>query len=150
MSQRIREFEVKLNESISVHVKGSEIEADTVLLVAPSAKNRREAFNMKQMFTRAITSIQQTASQEQISSAKAKSAEDNKGPSGEEILMMILASDQNFDLFNDEFCKLLCNGCATIHGEPMNKHLYDKLDLDDAEKLLSEYLEHFLMKSLLQ
>jgi hypothetical protein len=152
MAHRIKEFEVTLEDAIEVHVKGQPVEGTTVLLIAPSAKNRKEAFNMKQIFTRAITSMQKNASQEELSSAKARKAEatDDKGPSGEEILMMILASDQDFDMFNEQFRKLLCHGCATICGEPLNDHLYGKLSLDDAEKILAEYLEHFLMKSLLQ
>lgn len=147
---RTVEFDVELQEPLTVSVAGQQVEANVVLLKAPSAKNRRPAFGMKQIVLRAIKEQQSMASTADMEKARSQAEKDDSDPTGSEIIMLVMASNENFDLFNDQFKEIICNGCAEISGVAMTAHLYDKLCLDDAEKLLSEYLEHFLMKSLLQ
>lgn len=146
----IREFEVVISDPIKIHHKGIEVEVDTILLKAPSAKNRKEAFNMKQLFSRAIMSQQKNNSE--LIQAQQEQTPNNDAQDelkGKDIMMMLMSSDIDFNLFNDQFQKLLANGCGKANGEDINTTIYEKLSLEDAELILMEYLEHFLVKSLL-
>lgn len=151
MNRRVKEFDVTLEEPIELHKGGDVTEALTVLIKSPSAKHRNHAHALKQMFTRAMMKQQDSLSDEQKKAAE-KRAEKTKDEdiSAQEIVMMMLASDEDFNLFNDTFRKLVTSGCAELEGENFTTFHYDQLSLDDSEKLLGEYMKHFLVASLLQ
>lgn len=149
--QRLKELDLDLMDSIVTHAKGQESEVDQITIVAPSAKNRKHAFELKQSFARAMMAQQEKATEAQkAAAAKQTQNSDDSDISSSEIVMMMLASDENFDRFNETFKSLLLAGCAKVGEDKMTAFHYDQLSIDDAENILGEYLKHFLLASLLQ
>ena len=151
---RLVQFEVELSDPIEkVAVNGAEVEGRTVLLTAPSAKHRKFATPLKQMFKRAIMEQQQSFSAEQIAAAKdeqkTESEEDQK-IDGESFIMILESTSADMCEAYDRFCSLLCGddkveGCGSIEGTKLTQYLFDKLSMKDMEKLLGEYFANFLM-----
>lgn len=151
-SPRVKEIDFELEDPILHHKKGESSEITSILIKSPTAKQRKDAFALKQMFTRAMMKQQDNLSAEQIKAATERQKTEQKDVEIEpkEIVMMMLASSENFETFNETFKSLLVSGAAEIDGEKFTQFHYDQLSLDDAERLLGEYLKVFLVSSLLQ
>lgn len=149
---RLKELDLDLMDPITTHSKGQEAEVEQITILAPSAKNRKQAFELKQSFARAMMAQQNNLSESQKETAakQADKSDNDDDISSSEIVMMMLASDENFDRFNETFKSLLLAGCAKIGDDKMTQFHYDQLSIDDAENILGEYLKHFLLASLLQ
>ena len=147
MSNDICEIEAILDQELEFHSHGQIVRSNKVLLKAPSAKNRKSAFTMKQMFMRAVMSQQEMAAK----NSQVLQEENKKDAKvqASDIISLVMASNECFDHFNEQFKDMLCAGCGSIEGEKFTKPMYDELSLDDAEKLLGEYIQAFLMKSLI-
>lgn len=148
---RVKEFDVTLEEPIVTHIGGEETEVCSILIKSPSTKQRKHAFTLKQEFMRAMMQQQESLSDEAKKAAEEKAKKEKDADiSSQEIIFMVMASDVDFDKFNETFRHLITSGCAEISGDKFTTFHYDQLSLDDAENILGEYMKHFLVASLLQ
>jgi riboflavin biosynthesis pyrimidine reductase len=150
MSNDTDVFEVKLSGPIMVATKEDGlIECDTILLKAPSSKNRREASKIKRLCSKAVMAY---GGNSQTESTEKKESRDVE-ITGVEVVNMLAGSaiddDDLLERLYELFIILLVNGCGEVAGQRMTGGLVDKISYEDLEKVFGEYVKYFLLKSLL-
>ena len=144
------EFEMDITP-VTVGIAGEMQEASKVILKAPGGQNRRDAITLKNAVTKAMFHAQDLF-KSKIEDAKeepAKPKEDETEEGGGDALLMTLyASDADIDNLYVSFSKMLANGCGSIVGENregnLDVEIFDKIYFEDQERMLGEYLNHFL------
>lgn len=138
------EFEFELTKPIEYHHSGNLETGRLLILKAPSQRNAKERTKLQQGFFRAITSVQNTGGDD-------KKATDNVEIKGSDIVAIMLSSSVDMVAFLEDFRRLLTSGVCLIEGrETLTAALYDKLDPDDVDSILGEYLGNFILSSRLK
>ena len=118
--------------------------AKHILLIAPSSRFLRDCAHLKQAFFRAMPKgdeIPEAPTAEKKESAKIK---------GEDILMVMAASDVDLGEVYDTIRNLFVKGCAKIDSDiPMNVELMKKVSMEDMEGMAGAFLENFILRSAL-
>ena len=137
-----REVEVELAYPIEIaDGEGGTVEASAVVLKAPTAKSRKHCAYLKQQFLIALPKGQK----------KTEGAGDEEDPNHEDVVHL-LGSSKDVDLAAvlEISKKLFTEGFAFIEGKRMTSAIYDDLSMDDAERLLGEYMLGFILGSVLE
>lgn len=139
------EFDFQLSKGFSYSHQGDQTEASFVRLTAPTSRHSRECAALKQAFFRAQNSFQG-----QVESSGAEAPDEEIA--GHEVILMIAASTA-VDLPDvlDVARKLFSSGIAMVDGETkLTGGLMDRMDQDDFELMLGEYLVNFTLASSLE
>ncbi len=139
------EFDFKLNQPLKYTAEGQNAETMSLILIAPSQKDGRLASKLKQGFMRAVKSLQKDNVQQ------SQTAETSTSKiSASEIVMMLYMSDVDVDEYKEIFNELILNGnCQLDSKQKLTRPLYEKLPTEETDRMLGEYLENFMMSSLL-
>ncbi len=140
-------FDFTLTHSIEYSTNGDSREGRVISCTAPTSKQQRFRMELKQGFMRAITSLNSGDSEPQ----KIDDGSGSKEPTGTEILMGLYSSDIDMPEFMETFKKLACSGVCKIEGEEdLKEGTFDRMDPEDAENLLGDYLVNFILSSALK
>jgi hypothetical protein len=142
------EFDFSLSDKIIYHSGSSaECTCDTLSLRAPSNKDRKRIFKVQQMFLQATKSmISMSKDQGNIPDPSDANADLDAGM----IVSVIMMSGVDFGDFTDAVCNLLYKNCYLDDDTKLNEALFDKISLDDAQRLVGEYVANFLLPSWMQ
>ncbi|MCK5292964.1 MAG: hypothetical protein KAR39_13220 [Thermoplasmata archaeon] len=133
------DFAYDLKTPIDYHSGSENKEAVSVILSAPSNKQRRAAARLKQFFFQAINDLKTDDQQ---------ASDDSKKPKGSEIVALLMMSNIDANDVHDAFKDIAISGCAMLDGAvSMNDSLYEKMSFEDTEEMLGEYLVNFLIPS---
>jgi len=141
-SKLVREVQYVLEVPFSYAHKGQPVDARFVLLLAPTARNSREAATLKQAFFRAAGGQESEAAEQKG---------DVRIPTGSEV-MVALAMSKDVDLPEvlEVAKKLLTSGVAMIDGEEkLTGPVLDKVSDEDFQAMVGEYLVAFCLASVL-
>lgn len=145
MSEIKTSFEYILSSPIKYSDGGEFIEADLLVLYAPSMKEMRFAAKLKQHFYAALESNQQTNEQ--------RTNEASLKPEADEInadmLMFLLEKGgSNLEEVYTCFSLLLCTKACKIDDKvDMKKSILETIPFVEIEEILGRYLDSFLLKS---
>ena len=115
----------------------------SVANMAPTQRQAKERTKLQQGFFRAITSVQ--------NSGDDKKPAENVEIKGSDIVAIMLSSSVDMVAFLEDFRRMMISGVCKIEGrEVLTSALYDKLDPDDIDSLLGEYLGNFILSSRLK
>ena len=135
----MNDFAYELKTPISYHAGSDNKEAESVILSAPSNKQRRPAARLKQFFFQAIKDLK---AEDQAAN------DDGKKPKGSDIVALLMMSDVDANAVHDAFKDIATSGCAMLDGAvSINDSLYEKMSFEDTEEMLGEYLVNFLIPS---
>ena len=135
-----------LLEEISYHHKGESKKSNKLIFRAPSYSNRKDCWKIKQQFVTVLTGLDTgpKVTEEEEEEEKPK-------PKKSDYFNIFLISEKvEIEKVMDCFENLICNGCAYIDDiEPLRKTHYEKIGLEDQENMMGEYLNHFLLSSMM-
>ena len=152
----------RLSKPITYSHNGETVEAQSLVLSAPTAKSRNEAAFLKQFMNRSIREMQAslTDAQREEAIAKAESKKSEIGESatemtGDEIMQMVsMYSPDDINVAHENFKAMITSKpakdsqlCMVDGAEAMTVPLYEQLLFGDIERLLGEYLARFLVSS---
>lgn len=137
------EYKYSLTTPIKYAVKGEEVTAEFITLLAPTAKQLTECARLRQFFFRALP---------QGEEKKEENGSDDKAEDINAVeIMAIISMSKDVDLdkvlvtARDLFT---AGGAALVDGETkLTKPLFDALSLDDVMSLVGEYLRNFVVAS---
>jgi len=141
------EFDFTLEQPIEYSVGGEMRQGSLLVLKAPSNKVRNQRTVLKEAFMLALADIQASAqaateSKEQGSISEADFAE---------YVMHILYSSKSVRMVEmiEQFKLLLCSqGICKVENEAdFTSVLFDRMDADDADRLMGAYLANFILAS---
>ena len=167
---RINELEVKFLDPFEMAVSGIQKEVTSILLKAPSYRNRKDAGQLQRIVSRAMedTSMRVAARMAQMNpkaldalkdAGEEYAKEKASAPSGEEdIAIQIIGAldtcddkdDTILDRAFNAFQRLLESGCGSIEGQPMKDGVWEAMSYDDLRKVMGEYCATFLSISRIQ
>lgn len=137
------EFEFKLSKPIEYAHGGNQEKGELLILTAPTQRQAKERTKLQQGFFRAITSVQ--------SNGEEKKTTDSPEIKGSDIVAIMLSSPVDMVSFLEDFRRMITSGVCKIEGrEVLTSALYDKLDPNDIDALLGEYLGNFILSSQLK
>ena len=149
----VESIQVMLSKSIDFHKDGQTASSNVVTLKAPSTKSRKQTAKIKQAFFRAMKSMQNSVSAEDIEkqrAAKLGAPTSEQEMSGHQILTMILMSDEDYEKFQENFADLFTSGNALLDDSVvLTKTIIENLTDADFDNLIAEYLENFTFGSLM-
>lgn len=137
-------FDFALTSPIKYQSSGEHKDGQLLVLTAPSNKQHALRVKIKQAYSRAIMSLQQSGAFDRVEKSDAKEKESEE-VSGEAIISVLYASDIDMVQLHSDFKRLVCSGvCKVEDVEPMTDHIYDQMDCSDTDRLLGEYLAVFI------
>lgn len=152
----ITEVSYALQQPIQAHVKdgnggASQAEVSSILLKAPSTKQAKLCFKLRQFIMRAIGERQEASNVDGQSINSTQSAEADSSIDGKAILTVIMMSDVvDSDHFYDAFEKLIEQGIVYLNSYTMmNVNTFQSLSEADSFNMMGQYLENFIMNSLI-
>jgi hypothetical protein len=128
--------------------KGTDEEAISVILYAPSVNQMKHAGKLKQFVMQAMGQGSKASSEGKTT---ASNTEKEVEVTGDDFVMMLTSSDVDYVEAMESFNALLCSGAGKLEGKQnLTSLLIDKLAFNDLEGMLGKYLESFLLQSLIQ
>jgi len=146
MSDELKtEIEFVLSKPVPYAHGGEQVEATSVVLIAPSQKQLQHTAILKQGFFQAINSVSE-------SSNATSQPEKQEEMTGEDLLsMMYMAKDVDMTQILLAARELFKSGVAKLDGvQDLNLPLIEKISADDFEKMVGEYLINFILASALK
>jgi hypothetical protein len=135
------EFDFVLNVPIDYTSKSGTIEsAKQIALSAPTVAQDALRIKLKQGFTQSLFALSQSAK-------PSESKSDDGDPDGESIIMLLYASNLDLVAYKNTFKELVISGAGTVGDMPITAAIYDRIDPNDADRLLGEYLANFMKLS---
>lgn len=144
MSKKLKkEFDIELDDAITYHKGGSEAYCKSLKLKAPANMHRDYILKLKQGFFQAIAGLPSNQGP-----AQAGPQDTDATITGTEVISILMMSKINLVEYFEVFKNLMCQGCCTLEdGTKMTSFIWDKLDIEDSERMLGEYLANFLLSS---
>lgn len=144
-----RQFEFLFDTPFAYMHKGEAKEARSLLLTAPSAKNKYEAAALKKGIYDAIRNMTEQFKGEVQQSVDKEPSSDDDLTAAQMYDMLMMYGDIDVNPYFETFKKLmLAKKICLIDGvEQMEDGVYDTLDFREVERLIGEYLYHFLAPS---
>jgi len=142
----ITDFTYKLINPVKFANNGKQDEIDYLVLSSPSANQLQHSRQLKQFIMRGIIEVSSKQSTD-------NNDDEKKGKINSEIvLLMIYGSSIDVNEYFNSFKRLLKTGIAKINGTDIEliPDLYDKLCGDDIDNILGEYVENFLIPSIMK
>lgn len=143
----MKTFEFEFEEPIEYAHKGEVTLGHKVVFTAPKSNQRKKTTKLKQMFFRAIASIQGDEPN------KPETNDVNKNPDieGDKLLILMAQSDVDYTDFIETGRSLICDGVGKVDDvEPFTVFMADKLGIDELELMVGEYVANFILRSALK
>ena len=140
------EFDFVLTEPVDYHAGGESRQGKLLVLRAPSNKVRQQRTKLKQWFMQSLAELQ-------TGNTTTDGAKDGGISEQEfaEYVVHLLYSSKTVSMVNilDEFKALVCSpGICKVENEvDMTSAIFDKLDSDDTDRMVGEYLANFILAS---
>lgn len=140
------EFEFPLTKPFTYSAKGEQVTATSITLSAPTSRNSDECAALKQAFMRAIPKEAKRESDTTITK------DDDKIDADDVIQIMAMSIDVDLPQVFKVAKKLFTSGTiAMVDGEQkLTNNLVEKMDQNDFELMLGEYLVNFTLASTLE
>lgn len=142
-------FNFKLHKPVEIAKKGDVELVFELDVRAPTGANRAQLIRIKQGFLKAL--MQQTS--KTSGKAGAEDANDSGNPfdnmDGGQVMMLFYMSDVDLPALEEEFKKLLSQGGAFADGVQLTPYHLDKIEFEDFERLMGEYIKVFIAPSLI-
>ncbi len=141
----ITKVDIDLDPPIKYVCDGHTVEATKMALHAPTMRHIQYASKIKQSILRSC-----------MDAAKGRdNEEDTKNDSkitGATLLFVLQSSNCDIEEVFADFKKLITSGLATMDDSnvELSGVMYDKLSLEQCEFIFGEYVENFLMGSLMK
>jgi hypothetical protein len=138
-----RSIDFELSEDITYSKDGADLSSNKLLLKSPTAKNRKECLYLKQSFLRALPK----------GNAETVDGPDNAAEPEADDIINLLGSSQDVDLSEvfEVARNLFTRNTVFVDGvEPLTTNLFDRIDLDDAQRMFGEYIINFIIQSALK
>jgi len=159
MADRIsKKFIFIPQDEIKYHVHGQGVHGETVTaselhLYAPSERSRDIAPLIKQMFTQALMSGRDMASQQNLDEQKRDANPNEEVKMDGEVVITLLYMSKVVDIIKmcDLFRKLILspNICFLDDKQPITSLLLENLSMEEFDRLMGEYLANFMLPSAL-
>jgi len=155
MSDLKTEIQFTLDRPIDIDYNGEKTEAKMLVLKAPSNKVRANRARLKEGFLQAINeNAREAADRVQVESSEDKKQEIIKDEDLADYVVMMLYGSKTVSIVDmlEEFKNLLIHGkCCKVEGEvELTNLLFEKMDAEDTDRLLGEYLAAFILASFLK
>ena len=144
------QIEFTLSNKLTFHNKGEVEVTDLLTLVAPCNKQIHMVSKLKQLFLRALHEATKSSKEP----ATEKSSDESDITADQLVMGLYMSTTVEISDVMDVFKKLLISGSCYVgtvtkdSKTELTDALYDKLDYEDTEKMLGEYLLNFLLSSL--
>lgn len=141
-------FNFKLTKPVEIAKKGDVELVFELEIRAPTGQNRAQLIRIKQGFFKALVSQSKAA-------APAAVSQDDQGANpfdsmdGSQIMMLFYMSDVDLPALEDEFKKLLSQGGAFADGVQLTPYHLDRIEFEEFERLMGEYIKVFIAPSLI-
>ena len=138
----MQDFQYDLEVGFKYAHDGEELEANHILLKAPTANYSRFTAKLKQGFFQAVRDFDTGAEQPDTGASKSTI-------NGDEIIGAIMMSKSvDFGQYVEDFKDFMCKGIALIDGkEQFKPKLFESLAEEDLMSIMGLYLENFLIAS---
>lgn len=139
------QIEILLQEPLEVHKNGETVEVETLMLKAPTYRDRYDVLKLKQGFLGAV----REATQSIAGDVNSTSQREKPKFKPEDVINFLLASNTlDFERYAGNLKNILCrDGCELAGGIKMTSLLFDKLSLKDFENILGSYVADFLLST---
>lgn len=151
----MKQHVVQLKTPIEYSAKGEIETAHEITLSPPVFKTMKKAARVAQFFLRAAKEAQEasglTPEEVQLLAAEQealKAAGKEEDTSAEEMQVLIMSSSQDLDPLYDAFKGIMESSAYLDDGILMKETLIERMDVDDFNKLLFEYIARFTVPSL--
>jgi len=147
-------FSFTLKKPVELAKKGDVELVFELEIRAPTGQNRAQLIRLKQGFIKAIHDNIATHKQG-AAPAPANATTDNESDNPfenttpQEVIGVLYNSNVDLVLIQEEFKKLLMAGGAFADGVQLTGYHLDRLDFDDFEAILGQYLKVFIAPSLI-
>lgn len=138
-------FDFTLSNPITYHSGGENKPTTLLTFYAPSSKNRKKVFQLKQGAKRAIKDLMS------LFDGENKQSEGNEEPDGSAMLEVLQMSDSiSYDDYVELFVDLVTSGvCKVDYSEVfLTARMVEDMTCSDLEKIMGEYLVNFILGSL--
>ena len=143
-------FNFKLRKPVEIAKKGDVELVFELEIRAPTGQNRAQLIRIKQGFFKALIAQQRPGiAATQAQNDAPATANPFADMDGSAVVMLFYMSDVDLPALEDEFKKLLAAGGAFAEGVQLTPYHLDKMDFDDFESLLGEYIKVFIAPSLI-
>jgi hypothetical protein len=154
-----REFELELECPVMLDHEGSPKEFTKVVLRAPKNKYMKKASRIKSViaFSKQVFAKEMMAiagmhdSAKRIAAAEEDEEEEDKPMTGEELRdnidMCIGDRDDLFNVIEDNFMTIACGGGCCFEDIDLTSSIWEDIDYLDGQKIMWEYIAHFLQSS---
>lgn len=161
----VETYEYTLTREIEIADGGSGgsgqlIPVDTIILIAPSAKNSRSATALQRLVNRSLSgkSSDKQMSDEEQKKAKEENEKNKDKPIRErfparDVINILASSDLPENTLEEAKCllfSLLSDGCAEMNGKPVKKGDLEKMSFHDTQVILGEFFSNFLSNFLFE
>ena len=150
----MKTLEYKLSQPVEYADQGEQVEGDVLVCTAPKGKNRKDATRIKQMFFRAMPSLDEFSDEQKEAAEQRKAESDNSESSdveidGGEVLFMIMQSTKvEYDEFIELGRKMISSGLCKVDGiKEVNSTVLDRLSVEELENLIGDYVAFFIVSS---
>lgn len=153
MTEYKTEIVFDLTVPIEYHNKGNIEQAYTVTMQAPSNRVKRQSYQLRQGYKRAMKSLMKDFAGSKVMDGQNDKLEGDLSRGDEvmtpqEIVEFFQMSDVDYADFMDIFRSLITNKVATIaEGVYLNSVMFDAISMDDADLMMGEYLSNFLLSA---
>lgn len=138
----MKTFTFDLTEPIEYSHKGELVQGTSITLYAPKPAQRKKAMKLKQVFFQSLP---------KSDGSERKTNEKESEIDGNMVLFIVAQSDADYADFIETGRSLLCDRNAKINDEEyLTTVTVDKLDLDDMETMIGQYVANFIVKSALK
>jgi hypothetical protein len=148
----MKTLEYRLTQPIEYSDQGEMVPGEVLVLTAPKGNQRKEITKLKQTFFRAISSGNESLSEEQIEVAKDKRSESESEEieiNSDEVLFIVMQSSSvDYADFIEIGRKVILGGICKIDGvKTVNAVIVDRLSVEDLENLIGSYVAFFIVSS---
>lgn len=124
---------------------GVETTVTELVLHAPPAKHKKYPIKMRKIFSAAMMSLADNRKEQEVK------PQEESDLDGESVIQMLYMANADIEKMHDLFKELIClkgmNVCLMNDSEPLTEFCYDKIDANDIDRLLGDYLANFMVPS---
>jgi len=141
----VKTFEFTLSEPIEYSTKGEVREGTSITFYAPKANQRKKVMKLKQTFFQSLPKGDGTPQQEKQTPNEVPEID------GDAVLFIVAQSTADYAEFIEIGRSVICDRNAKIDdNEYLTVVTLDKVDIDEMEKMVGQYVANFIVKSALK
>lgn len=156
--EEVKELEFKLSSPIKIHKGGKLVEADMLVLKAPSFENVNEASAIQALYVRLADNIpsdkiekakeENTELKEKTEKTSLEKAQEKENIDRTIYTTLVTYGGKEPEYITNRLKILFRSGVITIEGEALTNHYLNQITLKDYRYLAGKYINTFLHPSL--